>query len=415
MNLTMLSIGSTGDVRPFILLGKELASRGHRVTIAAFPQFQQTVHHASLHFFPLDGDAEKMIGAIMKPDTNGLSYLPRLMKNIRLILPGLLRSMTESCQNADAMVCNFFGSVYYSIAEMYDIPCIQVDFFPMDQTKEIPISSIRNQRLGYGANIASYKLGYLIMSCVEKYCLSSWRKSNDLKAGKLRMHPDYQLGTHSVPVIYAISPSFLPRPAEWGDRIYMSGFWFEEHPEPWQPAENLESFLDAGSPVVYIGFGSMNSGDMNRLLTILIRAVRAANVRAVISLGWIGRQLKSTSRIMFVNEYVPHDWLFPRVDAVIHHGGAGTTSAGLKYGKPTLIIPFAGDQPFWGDRICRNGCGPKPLPRENLTIRKLVSAILDLLSQNKYSENARAMAEKMKNEHGVRNAADIIEKEITAW
>ena len=415
MKLTLITIGSTGDVRPFILLGKELCSRGHQVTVAAFPQFRETVLSASLGFFPLDGDAGKMINAIMKPDTNGLTYLPRLMNNLRSIIPGLLNSMIGSCKDAEAMICNFFGSVYYSIAELHGIPCIQAGFFPMDPTGEIPISSIRNQRLGRGANIASYKIGYLIISLVENYYLHTWRKENSLTDRKLRTHPDYRLGKHSIPVIYAISPTLFPRPSEWNDRIYMSGFWFDEEPCRWQAPETLSCFLETGSPVIYIGFGSMNSGNMNRLLTIILRAIRAINVRAVIDLGSTGRRFSSTSKVYFINDYVPHDWLFPRVDAVIHHGGAGTTSTGLRYGKPTLIIPFAGDQPFWGNRVWQSGCGPKPIPRENLSVRKLVSGILDLISRNKYAENARSMAESLNLEHGVRTAADLIEKEITGW
>ena len=415
MNINLLTIGSTGDVRPFILLGKELKARGHGVTVSAFPKFRETVRSASLDFFPLDGDAERMISSVMQPDTNGFTYLPRLLNNLRSIIPGLLRSLQDSCESADAMVCNFFGTVFYSIAEIYDIPCIQTCFFPMDPTKEIPISSIRNQRLGYGANIASYKLGYLIMSLLENYYLSSWRKQNHLAAGKVRTRPDYRLGTHSIHVIYAISPSLLPRPSGWGDGIYMSGFLFDESPCDYTPPKELSDFLESASPVIYIGFGSMNAGDMNRLITILLRAVRATNIKAVISPGWSGRQFRSNSKVFFTREYIPHDWLFPKMDAVVHHGGAGTTSAGLRYGKPSLVIPFAGDQPFWANRVYRCGCGPKPIPRESLSVRKLVAGILDLLSQKKYAVNAQHMASMMAQEHGVRTAADLIEKEITEW
>ena len=118
--------------------------------------------------------------------------------------------------------------------------------------------------------------------------------------------------------------------------------------------------------------------------------------------------------VLFVDD-VPHDWLFPRVSAVVHHGGAGTTASGLRYGKPTLVIPFAGDQTFWGNQVYRAGCGPKPVPRANLTVRRLTKALLNLKSGSSYYENARHISELLGREHGVRVAADLIEQEIARW
>lgn len=413
MRISMLSMGSVGDVRPYILLGKELAFRGHQVTIAAFPQFREMVTGAGLAFFPLGGNAEKLIYAIMQPDTSGLTYLPRFSKNIHQILPELISSLTDSCAGADAMVCNYFGTVYYSVAEMYRIPCVQINFFPMDPTRDMPISSIRNQHLGKRLNLATYKAGYLLISMLEKHLLSDWRKEYQLDLRKISMKPDHKAGSLSVPVIYAISPSFLPRPREWNDRVYMSGFIFDESPSSFRPSEKLEEFLKSGPQPVYIGFGSMNAGNMNKMLAIILRAVRASGVRAVINLVNTGRSLASNQTVFFVNDLVPHDWLFPRVSAVIHHGGAGTLSTGLRYGKPTLVIPFAGDQPFWGNLAWQSGCGPKPVSREKLTVRKLTAGMIDLVSKEHYKTNAKALSEKLNRENGVQTAADIIEKEIT--
>lgn len=413
MRICMLSMGSVGDVRPCLLLGKELRARGHQVTVAAFPQFRDMITAAGLAFFPLGGNSEEMINAIMQPDTNGLTYLPRLMKNLSAIIPDLIRSLTESCAGAEAMVCNYFGSVYYSIAEMYGIPCVQINFFPMDPTGEIPISSVRNQHLGKYMNLASYRMGYLLISLVEKHYLTNWRKDRRLDKRKIQTKPDYTAGVHSVSVIYAISPSLLQRPREWDERIHMSGFLFDNSPEYWQPPAPVREFVENGPKPVYIGFGSMNAGNMNKLLTIILRSVRAAGIRAVICLVNTGRKLTSNHTVCFIDEYVPHDWLFPRVSAVVHHGGAGTTAAGLRYGRPTLVIPFAGDQPFWGNLVHQAGCGPKPVPREKLSVRKLTEGLIDLVSKPSYSANAETLAGKMEKECGVKSAADLIEKEIT--
>lgn len=414
MKITMLSIGSVGDVRPYIILGKELKSRNHSVTIAVFPQFKKIVQEAGLRFFSLDGDSESMMNAIMQPDTNGISYFPRLVKNMKSHIDDLIQSMVDSCSDADAMICNFFGTLYYSIAELNTIPCIQTHFFPMDPTGEIPMSSVRNQHLGRYGNLASYKIGYMSMSLIERYFLADWRMDHHLMKRKIATRPDYTVGDHPIPVIYAISPCVFPRPQEWSQEIHMSGFWFEKNPAAWTPSAEIEAFLENGAKPIYIGFGSMSAGDMNKLLTIVLRSVRTTGVRAVINLGKTGRKFKSNQHILFLNE-VPHDWLFPRVAAVIHHGGAGTTAAGLRYGRPTLIIPFAGDQPFWGDQIRKKRCGPKPIPRKNLSVRKLAAGILDLLSNPDYAKNAADIAEALEKENGIQTAADIIEQGIASW
>ena len=414
MRITMLSVGSTGDVRPYVLLGRELQARGHQVTISAFPRFEEMAADAGLAFYPIRGSAESMMASIMAPDTNGFTYLPRLWKGVKDAAPRMLQDMTDSCRDADALVCNFFGSVFYSIAEKYNIPCIQTHLFPMDPTREVPISSVRNQHLGSFLNKSSYKAGYYVIGTVEKYILGSWRRDNGMTQRKPALRPDYRIGSHTIPVICAISPSLFPRPADWDPRIHMSGFWFDESPVDYQPSPELAEFLESGSRPIYIGFGSMNSGDMNRLLSISLRSVHAAGLRAVFSTGWCGRALKST-RSVFFTDNIPHDWLFPRISAVVHHGGAGTTAAGLRYGKPTLVIPFAGDQSFWGHQVYQAGCGPKPVPRDSLSVRKMTRALLDLKSSGSYFESARRISGEMAREHGVRSAADIIEEEITRW
>jgi len=414
MKITMLTVGSTGDVRPYLLLGRELRSRGHDITIATFSRFREMIESAGLRFFSLSGDAEAFMASIMNPDTTSVTYLTRLSKKLKTVAPLLIRDMEESCRGAEAMICNYFGSVYYSVAEEFGIPCIQTQYFVMDPNPSAPISSIRSQRLPAFANKASYKAGYYLIGAVEKHFLGDWRKEAGLDPRKPSSRPNYRIGTHTIPVIYALSPSVFPRPEEWGPSIHMSGFWFDDAPAPWSPPADLESFLSAGDPPVYLGFGSMNTGDMQRLLTIVLRSLHAAGLRAVIASGWGGLRLSSNSRVFFT-DYAPHDWLFPRVRAVIHHGGIGTTAEGLRWGKPTLIIPFVGDQLFWGERIRALGCGPRPISRQNLTVRKLTKAMLDLSSNHGYSARALEIAQMLSRETGVRTAADLVEREIANW
>ncbi len=414
MRITMLTIGSTGDVSPYILLGRELQSRGHIVTLSTFSSFRSSVEKAGLLFYPLSGSAEEMMSRIMQPSAHGFMYLPNLEKGLRDVSKQIVQDMDDSCRDADAMVCGFFGSIYYSIAEKYGIPCIQTHYFPMEPTGQMPIPVVRNQHMTSWLNKASFKTGYFLISVVEKRYLSTWRQENHVTVPSYYTAPRYRVGDHPVPVIYAISPHLLPKPVDWDPRIHMSGFWFDSDTPDWDPPQDLKEFLESGDAPIYIGFGSMNSGNMNRLMAITLRAVHAAGLRAIISTGWSGTHLKSTRNVFFA-DYVPHSWLFPKIRAIVHHGGAGTTAAGLRFGRPTLVIPFNGDQYFWGDRVYQLGCGPKPVPRDRVTVSRLTKALLDLTGKRRYREQAALLQKQLAAENGTCVAADIIEQEIARW
>lgn len=415
MKITMIAIGSTGDVRPYMLLGQELHERGHEVTIAAFAPFETMIQEAGLSFYPLSGDIVDLMGRLLQPDAVGVSYLVEFEKGIRDIAPVLLDDLLHCADGAEALVCTFFGSMFYSIAEKYDIPCIQTQYFPMDPCSDMPISSAPFRKLGKWWNVLSYRIGYLLISTLEHRYLSTWRKENDMRRRHVCARPDYVSSGQTVPVIYAISPSLVPRPKAWRDNIHMSGFWWNEHVQPYTPSAELKAFLQAGEKPVYIGFGSMVSGDMTELSQIIQEAVALSGVRAVVALGWGQKEAAVPNEHIFYVDSVPHDWLFPRMAGAVHHGGAGTTASSLRHGLPTLIVPFGGDQPFWGDRVFAAGCGPRPIPREKLTAELLAESLSLLLHTPEYVASAARIGEKLRHEHGCATAADLIEKAVLDW
>ena len=413
MRITMLSIGSTGDVRPFILLGQELKRRGHQVTLAAFSDFEESVVQGGLSFRPLSGDAKGFIASTMSPETKGLTYLPRIIKELRSVFSRLVQDMDASCDGADGMVCNFFGSVFYSVAEKHHIPCIQIYYSPMDPNRSMPLPITSMQSMPPWMNEATHRMGYLGISVAEKHFLTPWRRENHLDQRHLYTHPDYQAGDRKALVIYALSPHVIPRPAEWGEEIHMSGFLVNETPSNWTPPADLTRFLEAGEKPVYLGFGSMNGEGMHELISMIRESVRGAGLRAIVDLGWGGDDQSSSDELYFAR-YVPHDWLFPRVRGVVHHGGAGTTAAGLRYGKPSLVVPFFGDQYIWANQVHRLNCGPAYLPRKKLSVDRLTASLRDLVDTPGYQESAESVAALLREEHGVITAADLIEKEIAA-
>ena len=415
MHIHMVAIGSTGDVRPYVLLGKELRRRGHEVTIVAFANFAAMAEEAGLGFYPLAGDVMDFMERIMKPGVVGAKFLRQVEESLRDVAPVLLHDLMEAFRGADAMICTFFGSTYYSVAEKYGIPVVQTQYFPMDPNRQMPISSAPAWKLGPAWNLATYRLGYLLIHLLEHRYLTAWREENHVTVPRIHGGPDYTLGGHTIPVIYAISPLVVPRPAQWGRNIHMSGFWVDEESKPFVPPRELADFLAAGEKPVYIGFGSMVSGNMRKTFDVVMKAVRAAGLRVILDNGWSGAGLAGASNVFTLSSFVPHDWLFPQMRAAVHHGGAGTTAAGLRAGCPTLVIPFGGDQPFWGSRVWALGCGPKPIRRENLTVSRLTRALVDLTHHEAYARAAQALGAGLRQEHGIITAADLVEQEVRRW
>ncbi len=415
MRYTMICIGSTGDVRPYVLLGRELKARGHDVGICAFPDFKGMIESEGLRYLPLPGDAKAFISNVMKPGANGLGFLNQVRVSLKSILTPFLNDMEGACDDADVMICTYFGGVAKSIAEVRHIPYIQTHYCPMDSNDLTPIPATAMPTSSKTWNRASYRLAYLLISSLERMYLTQWRREHGMKPRKLEDKPDYELNGHTVPVLYAMSPLLMPRPRTWEENIHMTGFWLDDHVPDFTPEPGLKAFLEVEPKPIYIGFGSMASGDMGETLEIVLEAVRRSGVRAVISTGWGGVEVPKAENVYVMDGFVPHDWLFRQVAAVVHHGGAGTTAAGLLASKPTLVIPFGGDQPFWAMRVRMLGLGPKPIRREKLTASKLAKGLHNLVTVKSYSVAAKELGQRMRLEDGTQNAANVIEHEVRKW
>lgn len=200
------------------------------------------------------------------------------------------------------------------------------------------------------------------------------------------------------------SPSVLPKPNDWGGNIDICGFSFLPSKPDYTPTDDLDAFLKAGPTPIYVGFGSIVVDDHVKLTKTVFEAIRKSGQRAIISKGWgnLGADNVEVPENILIIGNCPHDWLFQQVSCVIHHGGAGTTAAGLALGRPTIIVPFFGDQEFWGKIVARVGAGPAPIPHKQLTVDKLNSAI-EMALEKSTQEKAQEIAKNMKNESGVRD------------
>jgi UDP:flavonoid glycosyltransferase YjiC (YdhE family) len=213
-----------------------------------------------------------------------------------------------------------------------------------------------------------------------------------------------------VPSVYGFSPSFLPRPADWDEFQHVTGYWFLEAQTGWQPPLDLLGFLESGPPPVYVGFGSMSPDNSEHLTRLALRALELSGQRGVLLTGWGGlRRLPVPRNVFFVDD-VPHAWLFPRMAAVVHHGGAGTTASGLRAGVPSIIAPFGGDQCAWADLVGKSGLGPSAGPVQRLTPEKLANAIQIAINDSTMRARARVMGEKIRAENGIAQAIELVER-----
>jgi UDP:flavonoid glycosyltransferase YjiC (YdhE family) len=200
----------------------------------------------------------------------------------------------------------------------------------------------------------------------------------------------------------------VPTPADWDASSHVTGYWFLPRQPDWQPPAELLAFLERGPAPVYVGFGSMPSQDAERKTRLVLDAVAQSGQRAILATGWGGLAQASAPPGVFVLDSAPHDWLFERCAAVVHHGGAGTTAAGLRAGKPSVICPFFGDQPFWGRRVHALGAGPQPIPQKKLTAAALAGAMRAAATDPGMAGRAAALGEGIRQEDGVARAVALI-------
>lgn len=214
----------------------------------------------------------------------------------------------------------------------------------------------------------------------------------------------------STPMLGAYSPSIIPHPSDWPDSAHVTGYLFLDTQAGWQPSPELTAFLEAGDPPVYVGFGSMAGREPERLAGVALEALAKSGQRGLLLTGWGGLRAGSVPDNVFAVDTAPHHWLFPRMAAVVHHGGAGTTAEGLRAGVPAVTVPFVLDQPFWGARVKALGLGPDPIPQKRLTPDRLANAIRTAVTDSDVKQRASSYGAAIRAEDGVANAVKVINR-----
>jgi len=422
MNILMITLGSRGDVQPCIALGKGLKADGHRVTLCTCSSFEDLITRHGLEYGFINNEFIEWMNSIqgrhIMENASGLAALIRtafkLYKRMQSMMDRLLRDMWKVAEQLrpDLLILASKGINAKPIADKLRIPVVMAMPFPhMVPTGEFPSVIFPKLPLGRLYNRASYQL---FLQLAPLFNRSLQRFSRDvLKVPRGSESSGFltQFDGRPVPQLHGFSNHVVPRPADWPEWAYVTGYWFLEDSKGWDPPSDLLEFLNQGEPPVYFGFGSMAGQSPDKLTDIVVTSLKKLNLRGIIATGWGGLSMtdKLPSNSMILKE-APHDWLFSKVSAVVHHGGAGTTAAGLREGKPTFICPFIVDQPFWGNRVHALGLGPEPVPMKKLSVEKLSAALEELVSNRDIKLKSQAMGEKIRKENGVETAVKHIDQ-----
>ncbi len=315
----------------------------------------------------------------------------------------------QACRGADIILFTPFSSGAYHLAELTGARCMRMALQPIYPTRQFPQMMTPNVSLGSAYNLWTYRLTDLTAHWSVFGVVNQWRKKHGLAPMRLMEVPYYHQNGQWIPTLNAYSAQLVPRCADWAAHVYITGFWELEQPTNWQAPPALLDFLETGEPPIYIGFGSMRDAEFRILAQITSQALAQTGQRGVLLGGWGGLGGESLGNHIFQINEAPHGWLFPHLKAAVHHGGIGTLAASLRAGLPTVVVPFLGDQPYWGRQVQKMRLGPAPILRKNLTRENLAQAIQQAL-QPEILQNARYMGEKLRQESGVQKAIEIITK-----
>jgi sterol 3beta-glucosyltransferase len=403
--------GSMGDVAPYTGLGARLRDAGHTVTVAAHESFAGTFATAGLPFLPLPGDMRRVLprahGQDRRSSGTGPRALAQLLRIARPVIGELGVGLVDAVATArpDAILLStVVAPLGYQVAEAAGVPWAGVFLQPIAPTGDFGSVLLGGRSIGRPGNRAVTAGANFLSQTLYGPPVQRLRAQLGLPREPIRRLRARQDGGR-YPTFHGFSTAVVPRPSDWPAQLEVTGYWWPVRPAGWQPPPALAGFLAAGPPPVFVGFGSMAPGRGGWLSEPVLSAIRAARVRAVVQAGWAGLSVAGDDRIIGIGE-VPHDWLFPRMAAVVHHAGAGTTAAGLRAGVPAVPVPVLADQPFWARRLSELGAGTPPIPLSRLTGDGLAAALRTATTDPHLAARAQALSARLTAEDG---AARVIQ------
>ncbi len=418
MRILILTFGSRGDVQPYVALGAALRARGHEVTLSTGRGFEAMIEAAGLAAAPLSVDIRDLLESPeIKQALHSLAGKLRAWRASKTMMRRLFDDMWAVARDLKPDLVVYHPKAYVvpllarALGRVAVPSFLQPAYVP---TRAFPNCILPFAGLGSLGNRASYGLVSLLMRLGTAAVLRDWARDRPeiARPGSWDPVEGHDPRGPGVLRLHAHSRHLVPRPDDWSARERVTGYWFTAPEETWQPPAALARFLAAGPPPVYLGFGSMPAEDAGRMTRLVRDALAASGQRGLLATGWGGledaaRSETGSDRVLVI-EAAPHSWLFPRCAAVVHHGGAGTTHEALRWGRPTIVCPVFGDQPFWGRRVRALGAGPAPLPQRRLTAAALAGA-LSAVGDPAILARATALGAALRAEGGVAAAVEALE------
>ena len=412
MHLLVVTMGSRGDVQPYVALGVALQAAGFTVTLATHSIFEDLVTSHHMRFAPITGNPQELLASDAGQDWLRSAGNPvRFLRGLRSIalpfLDALFADLMRVSEGVEGIVCSALAISALHVAEKRGIPVIVSCLIPATPTRAFATPLLERRNLGALGNWLSHVFIEQVAAFIGGTAANAWRRQHGMMPaphrGLTRMLHDKR-----IPMLLAYSPLVVAKPADWSAHEHVTGYWFLHDADAWIAPHALSQFLAAGPPPVYVGFGSMVDREAVQTARTVVAALSRAGQRGVLLTGWGGLQPAALPPTILQIPSAPHDWLFPRMAAVVHHGGAGTTAAALRAGVPQVIAPFFGDQPFWARRVWELGLGPQPLAHESMNVDSLSEAISAAVDTPAYSAAAAAMGAQVRAEDGVAAAVAII-------
>ncbi len=410
MKVLILTAGSQGDIQPFVALAEGLRRDGDDAVVVAPPRFRSLVLSRGVEFVPLDSfDMNRVAEAML--DAHGPHRFLRLASSMGQLANGTLAGVRSAATDIDLVVHHPLIPLGQHLAESLAVPAVAATTIPAYvPTRRFPSPQwAATIRLPGPINMLSYYATRWVIAAPCRREIDHWRTHEAGLARRRGRHdPLKDVFGQAVPVLHAFSRHILPPPDDWPDTAQVTGYWFLPTPDTWQPPDKLARFLAAGPPPVYIGLGSTSLGEPGPLVASVEQAVTRLGIRALVSRGYRGLTGLGHSERMLQIGNVPHDWLFPRVRAVVHHGGVGTGAAALAAGRPQIICPAGVDQPFWGHRMHELGVAPTALPLRSLNAAGLEQALRQVIENPAMTERSAALARDINAEDGVKTAISAL-------
>ena len=414
--ITCLTIGSRGDVQPYIALAIGLKAEGHKPRIATHREFEPWIRKHGIDFAPVEGDPAELMRVCVENGLFTYSFLKEASAKFRGWIDELLSSAWKACQDTDILIESPSAMAGIHIAEALEIPYFRAFSMPWTRTRAYPHAfAVPERKMGGAYNYVTYIMFDNVFWTAIAGQVNRWRKKElGLRSTSLdKQHPN------KVPFLYNFSPSVVVPPLDYSDWIRVTGYWFLDEGQDWAPPPDLAAFIKQArqdrKKLVYIGFGSIVVSDPAALTQTVVDSVLKADVRCILSKGWsdrLGAAAASSSSPgsvapvpdaskpeiplppqIFQIKSAPHDWLFNQIDAAAHHGGAGTTGASLRAGLPTIVKPFFGDQFFFGSRVEDLGVG---VCMKKLNVSVFSRALWEATNSQRMIVKARVLGEQIR-------------------